>query len=913
MNSRYQPAEIESKWSKLWESPAYQSAAAEGSESYCIMLPPPNITGSLHMGHAFQQTLMDILIRHHRLSGKNTLWQGGYDHAGIATQMMVERELTKKGQTRQELGRERFLEAVWAWKEQSGNTIMSQMSRLGASLDWENCRYTMDEGMSEATLTAFVRLYRDGLIYQGSRLVNWDPVLKTALSDLEVENLPVKGHLWHIRYPIVGSDEQLVVATTRPETLLGDTGVAVHPEDQRYQHLIGKKVQLPLCERQIPIIADESVDQEFGTGCVKLTPAHDFNDYEMGQRHQLELINILTADATLNESVPEPYRGLSREQARRTIVTDLDEKGFLEKIEDHEHQVPHGDRSGAVLEPWLTKQWYLKMDGLAKAGIDAVKKGEVRFVPENWEKTYYQWLENIQDWCLSRQLWWGHRIPAWYDQEGNVYVGMDEAAVRSENNLADNVQLEQDPDVMDTWFSSALWPFGTLGWPEQTPRFETFFPTQTLVTGFDIIFFWVARMIMMSLYFTGKAPFKEVYVHGLIRDGQGKKMSKTKGNVIDPIDIIDGIDLQSLLDKRLKFVINPKFENKIKQTTQKEFPQGIQAYGTDALRFTFAALATHGRDINFDFARTEGYRNFCNKLWNAARYIEMSTDDYTVTTLNPNQLTLADKWILSELSQTITSAEHAIAAYRFDWLAQGLYEFTWNSFCDWYLEASKAQLNDDRRPQTQAVLICVISALLRLLHPIIPFITEEIWQSLLPKLGIGEQDSIIRSSIPKAKDYLNDATACGDFEKLRETISAIRKLRSEIGISPAKQIPIMLKARNLHLLQRESQLIEQLAKTEKPSFLENDVPDATATTESELAEIYIPLAGLINPELELDRLSKQTAKLEKELQKIKSKLSNEKYRSQAPADIVAKEEEKLASMTETWQRMQEHRAIIAAL
>lgn len=918
MNTRYQPAEIESKWSKIWESKDYQNQDNANKDSYCVMLPPPNVTGSLHMGHAFQQTLMDILIRYQRMSGKQTLWQGGYDHAGIATQMMVERELGKQGKTRQEIGRDAFLEAVWEWKEKSGNTITNQMRRLGDSVDWDNTRYTMDEGMTRSTRHAFVKLYEDGLIYQGNRLVNWDPVLKTALSDLEVESIPVQGSMWYIRYPLADGSDSVVVATTRPETLLGDTGVAVHPEDARYQAMIGKTLCLPLCDREITVVADDAVDKDFGTGCVKLTPAHDFNDYEIGQRHDLELINILTEDACINENAPEKYRGLSREAARKQVVAELEEAGFLEKIEKHEHPVPHGDRSGAVLEPRLTRQWYLKMDGLAKKGIEAVQVGKMRFVPENWTKIYYQWLDNIQDWCLSRQLWWGHRIPAWYNNDGQVYVGESEAAVREANNLSNDAVLTQDEDVLDTWFSSSLWPFATLGWPDKTPRFETFFPTQTLVTGFDIIFFWVARMVMMSLHFTGEVPFKEVYIHGLIRDNQGKKMSKTKGNVIDPIDIIDGIDLDSLLKKRLAHVINPKFENRIKQLTQKEFPKGIQPYGTDALRFTFAALATHGRDINFDFSRTEGYRNFCNKLWNAARYILMNTEDLgpAIKPQGVENSTLADQWILAKLNETVKTAHEAVAAYRFDWFAQSLYEFTWNDFCDWYLEASKSQLNGEQRQQTQAVLLFVLSAILRMLHPIIPFITEEIWQSITPKLRV-ENNSIIGSILPTATEIPCDKQAQINFEKIQATVTAIRRLRSEIGVAPGKLIPVYLKAADTaakDLLVHEEVLVTQLAKLESLEWTDRrEKLAATATTESPLAEIYVPLAGLINKELELDRLTKQIAKLQKDYEKTKKKLSNEKYRSQAPAEIVAKEEEKLNQLSLTLDRLTEHHHTIENL
>jgi valyl-tRNA synthetase len=926
MNARYQPAEIESKWSQVWESVDYKQLP-NNAESYCIMLPPPNVTGSLHMGHAFQQTLMDILIRYHRMSGYQTLWQGGCDHAGIATQMMVERELAKEGKNRTDMGREAFLKAVWDWKERSGGTIFSQMRRLGASLDWSNLRFTMDEGLSDATSYAFIKLYRDGLIYQGNRLVNWDPVLKTALSDLEVENITLDSHLWYIRYPIVESSDYVVVATTRPETLLGDSGVAVNPADERYEHLIGKMLQLPLTGRKIQIIADTAVDPLFGTGCVKLTPAHDFTDYEIGRRHQLELINIFNENATLNELAPKIYQGLTREQAREKIINDLEEQGLIEKIEKHQHPVPHGDRSGAILEPRLTRQWYLKMDGLAERAIEAVKEGDLSFVPGNWTKTYLQWLENIQDWCLSRQLWWGHRIPAWYDKEGRVYVGESEEAVRKEHGLSTDCTLDQDKDVLDTWFSSALWPFATLGWPIKTAEFEQFFPTQTLVTGFDIIFFWVARMVMLSLHFTEQVPFKEVYIHGLIRDNQGQKMSKTKGNVIDPIDIIDGIELNALLKKRLAHVLNPKFENRIKQLTQKEFPKGIEPYGTDALRFTFAALATHGRDINFDFARTEGYRNFCNKLWNASRYILMNTADFTqsifkngrfIEGVNEGNRTLADRFILTELSKVTDIAHQSILNYRFDWYAQVLYEFTWNSFCDWYVEASKSQLDGKEREETQVILLYVMGAILRLLHPIIPFITEEIWQSIAPKLGL-RTDSIIQTPLPRSDEIPSNEKAYKDFISIQETITTIRRLRSEIGISPAKQIPLYIKpsSGSAHdLLFHQESLLNALAKLEKLELIDDHNQEklhATATTQSALAELYIPLEGLIDKGLELERLSKQIAKLRIEYEKATSKLGNEKYTSQAPADVVEKEKEKLVSLAATLNRLSEHYRVIDCL
>ena len=781
MEKTYDPSQIESKWCETWESRGHYRASGQG-EPYCIMLPPPNVTGSLHMGHAFQDTLMDALIRYHRMRGCNTLWQGGTDHAGIATQMVVERQLGLKGRTRHDLGRQDFVGQVWQWKEESGGTITRQLRRMGASLDWSRERFTMDEGLSDAVTEVFVRLHEEGLIYRGKRLVNWDPVLHTAISDLEVVSQEEQGHLWHIRYPYAEGEGYVVVATTRPETMLGDAAVAVHPDDERYKHLIGKKLVLPLTGRTIPVIADDYVDPEFGSGCVKITPSHDFNDYAVGQRHGLLLINIFTVDAALHSTtsfrhtnevwnvyrdqsesnddawdrlvsvlkqypsepenllehfIPKQYQGMDRFKARKQIVADLEAQGLIEKIEPHKLMVPRGDRSHAVVEPYLTDQWYVKIEPLAKEAIRAVEDGRIRFVPENWAKTYYEWMRNIQDWCISRQLWWGHRIPAWYDENDKVYVGRSEDEVRRKHSLAPTTSLKRDEDVLDTWFSSALWPFSTLGWPEQTPELKTFYPTSVLVTGFDIIFFWVARMIMMGLKFMGEVPFREVYIHGLVRDADGQKMSKSKGNILDPLDLIDGIDLESLVAKRTSGLMRPQEAPKIEKATRRDFPDGIAGYGTDALRFTFAALATQGRDIRFDVKRIEGYRNFCNKLWNASRYVMMSVEEHGADLALPErEFGVAERWIVSRLQHTVRTVTDQFELYRFDLAAQAIYEFVWNDFCDWYLELSKPVLNDPKASNaakrgTRGTLVSVLETLLRLAHPIMPS-TPAIGASRIP-------------------------------------------------------------------------------------------------------------------------------------------------------------------------------------
>ncbi|KPJ94208.1 MAG: valine--tRNA ligase, partial [Gammaproteobacteria bacterium SG8_15] len=880
METKYDPQQIEQRWYQTWEKNNYFSPSGQG-KSYCIMIPPPNVTGSLHMGHAFQDTIMDALTRYHRMRGYNTLWQAGTDHAGIATQMVVERQLKQENLTRHDLGRDAFIQKVWEWKSHSGGTITRQLRRMGASLDWSRERFTMDEGLSEAVQEVFVRLYDEGLIYRGKRLVNWDPVLHTAVSDLEVISEEENGHLWHMRYPLASGEGHLVVATTRPETMLGDTAVAVHPDDERYQHLIGKTVKLPLTDREIPVIADEYVDKEFGTGCVKITPAHDFNDYEVGSRHGLDQINIFTVDACINDNAPEAYRGLDRYEARKRIVDDLKALNLLEKIEDHKLMVPRGDRTNAVIEPFLTDQWYVKIEPLAKPAIAAVESGEIQFVPDNWKNTYYDWMRNIQDWCISRQIWWGHRIPAWYDEAGNIYVARNEQEARSKYQLSNDLPLRQDDDVLDTWFSSALWPFSTLGWPEQTEALKTFYPTNVLVTGFDIIFFWVARMIMMGIKFTGQIPFHQVYIHGLVRDAHGQKMSKSKGNVLDPIDLIDGIDLESLVKKRTTGLMQPQMAPKIDKATRKDFPDGIPAFGTDALRFTFAAMASTGRDINFDLGRVEGYRNFCNKIWNAARYVFMNTEGKDCGTGSDDiTLTTADRWINARLQQTAQAMQHAFANYRLDLAAQAIYDFTWNEYCDWYLELSKPVLNDENSSDslqrgTRKTLVNVLDGILRLAHPIMPFITEEIWQRAAPLVG-SDGNTIMTQAYPESNTSLIDINAIKEMEWVKNFILGIRKIRGEMNIAPGKPLPVLLQNgddKDQQLLAKHQLLLTALARIESIQWLAT----TDSTPESAMAlcgdmRILIPMAGLIDKDAELARLSKEIEKREKELERSENKL-----------------------------------------
>lgn len=919
LEKTYQPTDIESKWAAYWESQKLSKPAGSGSP-YCIMLPPPNVTGTLHMGHGFQHTLMDALMRYHRMLGNHALWQAGTDHAGIATQMVVERRLANQGVSRHDLGREKFLEKVWEWRHESGQTITKQIRRMGASIDWERERFSMDDNISRATQEAFIRLHQEGLIYRGKRLVNWDPVLKTAISDLEVSTEPENGHLWHLKYPVVNSEAYLIVATTRPETMLGDTAVAVHPEDERYQHLIGQQIALPLTNRTIPIIADDAVDREFGTGCVKITPAHDFNDHEMGQRHNLPLINIMTLEAKLNDEVPEKYRGLDRFEARKQIVEDFDALGLLETIEDHQHNIPRGDRSGVVIEPLLTDQWFIKMKDMAKAAIDAYEKGELSFIPENWGKTYLQWLNNIQDWCISRQLWWGHRIPVWYDNAGNHYVGQHESDVRQRYELDKDLPLEQDNDVLDTWFSAALWPFSSLGWPDNTADLKAFYPTNVLVTGFDIIFFWVARMVMFGLKFMGKVPFKEVYITGLIRDSHGQKMSKSKGNVLDPIDLVDGISLDKLLDKRTKGLMQPQMEKAVVKQTKADFPEGIEAHGTDALRFTFCALASTGRNINFDMSRLAGYRNFCNKIWNAARYVLMNTADQDNTS-DPREYAIADQWILSELQLTIEQVKKAFSQYRFDQMAKLLFEFMWQQYCDWYLELSKCDLSEENNTEalhrgTRYTLLYVLEQMMRLMHPIMPYITEAIWQDIAPMLNLAG-DSIMLQSYPTFNASLVNATATTDITWLKQVTTAIRNIRGEMHISPAKRINIILDKGGETDKTRAKQLahyIKMLAKIDNITWRSGDTPlPASAKAVVDQLDIHIPLAGLIDKSAELKRLDKEIEKLAKTQAQISGRLSNKTFVDKAPEAVVSQAREQLSNCEQSLTKLRAHAERIAAL
>ncbi|GBL04921.1 valine--tRNA ligase [Glaciecola sp. KUL10] len=923
MDKTFEPHKIEQACYKHWEEQGLFKASGEG-DPYCILLPPPNVTGSLHMGHAFQHTIMDALIRYNRMKGNNTLWQVGTDHAGIATQMVVERRLNAQGQNRHDLGREKFVEKIWEWKEESGGTITQQMRRLGTSPDWDREVFTMDDNLSEAVQEVFVKLYEEGLIYRGKRLVNWDPVLLTAVSDLEVVSEEENGHMWHMRYPLTDGSGELIVATTRPETMLGDTAVAVHPDDERYQSYIGKTITLPITGREIPIIADDYVEQDFGTGCVKITPAHDFNDYDMGKRHNLEMINILTDEAKINDVAPAQYQGLDRFEARKKIVEDLTEQGVLVKTEAHKLKVPRGDRTGVVIEPYLTNQWYVAVESLAKPAIEAVESGEIRFVPENWNKTYYQWMHNIQDWCISRQLWWGHRIPAWFDEAQNVYVGRDEAEVRAKHKLGDDVVLRQDEDVLDTWFSSALWPFATMGWPKETPELETFVPSSVLVTGFDIIFFWVARMIMMTKKFTGKIPFKDIYITGLIRDEKGDKMSKSKGNVLDPIDLIDGIELDALLEKRTTGMMQPKMAEKIGKQTKQQFPDGINAYGTDALRFTFAAMASTSRDINFDMGRVEGYRNFCNKIWNATRFVLMNTEEFdTGRDGGEMQLSVFDRWIWSQFQQTLQTFETAIAQYRFDIAAQHLYEFSWNQFCDWYLELSKPVLNSDastdaEKRGTRHTLINVLEQLMRLLHPFMPFITDEIWKKIKPlSANQTEVASIMSDAFPIFNADKVDQQALDDIEWVKSFIVGIRNIRGEMDIAPSKPLPVMLKnvsEQDQNRLDVSGQYLAKLAKLESMTLLGSDEKaPASATALVGEMEILIPMAGLIDKEAELARLNKAAEKLQKDVARTSGKLSNENFVSKAPAAVIEKERDKLADMQMQLDKISEQKATIEAL
>ncbi|ENW04576.1 valyl-tRNA synthetase [Acinetobacter beijerinckii CIP 110307] len=953
----YDPTEIEKKWYQIWEQQGYFKPSGQG-ESFCIMIPPPNVTGSLHMGHGFNNAIMDALTRYNRMSGKNTLWQPGTDHAGIATQMVVERQLGAQGVSRHDLGREKFIEKVWEWKEQSGGTITRQIRRLGSSVDWSRERFTMDEGLSNAVKEVFVKLHEDGLIYRGKRLVNWDPKLQTALSDLEVESDKEEaGSLWHFKYFFEDKNlrthdgkDHIVVATTRPETLLGDTAVAVALDDERYTHLVGQNIILPITGRAVPIVKDEYVDKEFGTGCVKITPAHDFNDYEVGKRCELPIINIFNKNAEvlaefeyiakageqISKTLPAPadYIGLERFAARKKLVEQAEAEGWLDQIQPYTLKPPRGDRSGVIVEPLLTDQWYVKIAPLAEPAIKAVKDGDIKFVPEQYSNMYMAWMNNIQDWCISRQLWWGHRIPAWYDAEGNIYVGRDEAEVRAKNNIPADVVLNQDEDVLDTWFSSALWTFSTLGWTGDAKKdaenyfLNTFHPTDVLVTGFDIIFFWVARMIMFTMHFmknedgTPQVPFKTVYVHGLVRDGEGQKMSKSKGNVLDPLDLIDGVDLEELVQKRTTGLMNPKQAAKIEKSTRKEFPEGIQAYGTDAVRFTFCALANTGRDIKFDMKRVEGYRNFANKIWNATRFVMMNCEEQVIgTEIRQDLWELPEQWIVSRLQKAEAAVQQAFATYRLDLAAQAIYEFIWNEYCDWYVELTKPVLNDEnvsveRKAEVRRVLLAVMEASLRLAHPLMPYLTEEIWQTLAPKLGISGE-SIMLAQYPVANPERVNEQAEADMLWLQGLIGAVRNIRGEMGLGNARLLPVLLQntteAEKAQITRIEA-LFKALAKVESITFLADaEQPPLSSSSVVGHVSVFVPMKGLIDPKAELGRLQKDLDKVQKQHDQIATKLGNEGFVAKAPAAVVEGEKAKLAEFADQLVKIKANMEQIAAL
>lgn len=952
----YDPTEIEKKWYQTWEQQGYFKPSGHG-ESFCIMIPPPNVTGSLHMGHGFNNTIMDALTRYNRMMGKNTLWQPGTDHAGIATQMVVERQLAAQNVSRHDLGREQFIDKVWEWKEQSGGTITKQIRRLGSSVDWSRERFTMDEGLSNAVKEVFVQLHEQGLIYRGKRLVNWDPKLQTALSDLEVESVEEKGSLWHFKYffedkslKTQDGNDYLIVATTRPETLLGDSAVAVHPEDERYQHLIGKNIVLPITGRLVPIVADEYVEKDFGTGCVKITPAHDFNDYDLGKRHDLPIINIFNKNAEIladfefiakageqisaSIAAPTDYIGLERFAARKKLVAQAEAEGWLDQIQPYDLKAPRGDRSGVIVEPLLTDQWYVKIAPLAKPAIEAVQDGRIKFVPEQYTNMYMAWMNNIQDWCISRQLWWGHRIPAWYDVDGNIYVGRNEEEVRAKNNIPDDVTLQQDEDVLDTWFSSGLWTFSTLGWTGDAAKdkenyfLNTFHPTDVLVTGFDIIFFWVARMIMLTMHFmknedgTAQVPFKTVYVHGLVRDGEGQKMSKSKGNVLDPLDLINGIDLESLVAKRTFGLMNPKQAEKIEKSTRKEFPEGINAYGTDAVRFTFCALANTGRDIKFDLKRVEGYRNFCNKIWNATRFVLMNVEGQTVAQeARPELWELPEQWIISRLQKAEQAVHQAFATYRLDLAAQTIYDFIWNEYCDWYVELTKPVLNDaevssERKAEVRRVLLAVMEASLRLAHPLMPYLTEEIWQTLAPMIG-KSGDTIMTAQYPVSEAAKINEQAEADMQWLQGLIGAVRNIRGEMGLGNARLLPVLLQ--NISdaertQIERIQPLFKALAKVESITFLtQGEEPPLSSSSVVGHASVFVPMKGLIDPKAELGRLQKDLDKVQKQHDQIANKLGNEGFVAKAPTAVVEGEKAKLAECVDQLAKIKASMEQIAAL
>ena len=931
MEKAYEPHGIEDRWYARWESRGLFAPQGDGAP-YCILLPPPNVTGTLHMGHAFQQTLMDALIRYQRMRGSRVLWQGGTDHAGIATQKIVENQLAAEGKTRHDLGREKFIDRVWAWKEESGSVITRQMRRLGDSCDWSRERFTMDPGLSAAVRQVFIRWYRDGLLYRGKRLVHWDPVLQTAVSDLEVDNQEKDGSLWLIRYPAADGGPGLTVATTRPETMLGDVAVVVHPEDERYRKLVGKKLKLPLTDREIPVVADDYVDKEFGTGAVKSTPAHDFNDYALAQRHKLPILNIFTLDAKTNDAVPAAYRGLDRFAARKKVVTDLEAQGLLVETRKHKLMVPISQRSDAVIEPMLTDQWFLDLTSekgrkaITGPALDAVRSGKIKFVPENWSITYVQWLENIQDWCVSRQLWWGHRIPAWFDEAGNIFVGEDEADAVKHGAKKPVGKLRQDEDVLDTWFSSALWPFSTLGWPGDTPQraeewesFNEFLPSSVLVTGFDIIFFWVARMVMATQYFTGRVPFREVYINAIVRDAEGQKMSKSKGNTIDPLDLIDGITLEQLVTKSTSSLLLTQQREKVEKRIRRDYPQGIPASGADALRFTFASLATYSRTINFDLKRCEGYRNFCNKLWNASRYVLMNCEGYTAGTVTPPLKTPVEHWIVSKLFDLTDALEGHYRAYRFDLAAQALYEFTWNDFCDWFVELSKPSLSGEDKAvadSTRHTLLYVLETLLRSLHPLIPFITEELWQQVAPKLGIQGESVSLQAYPESARLVPHDRRHNGEIEWLRAAILQIRSIRSQMGVPPSKAVPLLIELERDHSIPLKSTepYLRFLARLESVRVLDpGEMPPPAAAGVLDRARLLIPLAGLIDLGAEKERLMKEIARVEGEIGKVKAKLGKPDFVQNAPAPVVEKERQRLKEFETTLHGLREQLQRLAAL
>lgn len=895
MEKTYNSKYIEQHWAKTWEQAGYFAPSGKG-KPYCIVIPPPNITGNLHMGHGFQYSLMDTLTRYHRMQGFNTLWQVGLDHAGIATQMVVMQQLLSQGKDPYQLGREKFVQSVWEWKEKSGTTIQQQMRHMGISVDWNNERFTMDSYMSKAVQKVFIDLYDQGFIYRGKKLVNWDPVLNTAISDLEVAFEEQDGSLWYIKYPIEGERKKyLVVATTRPETMFGDTAVAVNPDDERYQDLIGKYARVPFTERRIPIIADETVDVDFGSGCVKVTPGHDFNDHEIGQKHDLPTISIFTSQAKLNENAPSVYWGMDRFEARKQIIHDLKIANLLSKIEPYKIKIPKCHRSDAIIEPHITDQWFVRTKLFAKPAMKVVTSGKIKFIPDIWSKTYLQWLENIEDWCISRQIWWGHKIPAWYDEQNNVYVGDNEVEVRNKYKLDKDLKLVKDEDVLDTWFSSAIWPFASLGWPDAKQQFKTFYPTNVLVTGFDIIFFWVARMVMMGLKFTGEVPFKEVYITGLIRDSQGQKMSKSKGNILDPIDLVEGISLEVLITKRTSDLMQPELSKIIAEQTRKEFPQGIKPYGMDALRFTFCALASTGRDINFDINRLEGYRNFCNKIWNASRFVLMNQNT------KKDVYTLADRWILARLQITIREITKFISGYRFDLIAQSLHEFIWHEYCDWYLELCKAQ------QYIGSTMVEVLETLLRLIHPIMPFISEEIWQQVAPLTG-KTGATIMLQPYPKLNKKQIDNKAIQEIEWLKKVVMGIRNIRSEMKIHPRKHLPLLLKkgsSANRKYIKNNQQYLMSLANLESITWLKDSdkVPSSATTLINEL-EVHVPLEKIIDKAYETDRLNKELAKLQKEIERIQNKLSNDNYLLKAPKDVIKKDQEKLKENLQVLDKLQ---------